>query len=122
MRYGIESGDTVRLVNGNFTEFDERTTLRLGVNADYVISPTFMVTSGVDYIPAEFGGGRDVNGGVYNGGDLSEDILNMYTSLSMKINSMLTASLSYNYTHSSSDFQFQTFERNRISIGLNAQF
>jgi hypothetical protein len=121
-RYGIESGDTVREFNGNFIDFNERQTLRVGVSGDYVISPTLSLFTGVDYIPTTFASGRNASNSLPIVGELNEDLFNGYIGVSMKINEMLTASLSYNYTDSSSDFANQTFERNRISIGVSAQF
>ncbi len=121
-RYGIESTDTVRFVGANLTEFDERETLRIGLSSDYVISPTLSLFGGIDYIPSNFKGGRLTAGGPYTGGDLSEDIVNAYIGLSVKINDMLTGNVSYNFTDSSSDFQDQSYQRNRISVGISAQF
>lgn len=121
-RYGLESSDTLRFVGGLSTEFDERETLRLGISSDYVISPTLSLFGGVDYIPTTFAGGRLTGGGAYGGGDLDEEIVNAYIGLSVKINDMLTGNVSYNYTNSDSDFDDQTYDRNRISVGISAQF
>ena len=40
----------------------------------------------------------------------------------MKFNDYLTGTASYNYTNSSSDFDSGNYDRNRISIGLSAEF
>jgi len=40
----------------------------------------------------------------------------------MKFNDYLTGTVSYNYTNSSSGFLYRDYDRNRISIGLSAEF
>jgi Outer membrane protein beta-barrel domain len=121
-RYGIESGDTVRFYKGEFTDYNERETLRIGLAGDYVISPTLSLFGGIDYVPTTFASGKNSNNTPYTGGNPSEDIFNAFIGVSIKINEMLTASASYNYTNSTSDFANQTYERNRISVGVSAQF
>lgn len=122
-RYGLESGDTVRFVNPDLIEFDERQTLRVGIAGDYVLSQALSLFGGIDYIPTTFAGGRNtIPLGAYGGGDLQEDILNAFIGLSLKVTETVTASVSYNFTDSNSDFENQTFQRNRISIGVSAQF
>jgi hypothetical protein len=123
-RYGIESYDTVRNLPGNgLVEFDDRKTLRLGLSTEYAFSPTFSMFGGVDYIPTSFEGGRQipsVAGSTVD--DQKEDIINAYIGASMKFNDFLTGTVSYNYTHSSSDFSNNDYNRNRISLGLSAEF
>ncbi len=129
-RYGIEGYDTVRsiLVAGTPTtiatyEFDDRQTLRIGLSAEYALSPMLNFFGGLDYIPATFDDGRLVAGtgpGVASGFD--EDIWNAYVGLSFKFTEMLYGTLSYNYTDSESDFPDQSYERNRVSVGLRAEF
>lgn len=122
-RYGIESYDTVRSTPGGLTEFSDRRTLRFGVSSEYAISPITSIFGGVDYIPANFSGGNIISGGVPGPvGDYNENIVNAYIGVSVKINDLLTGTVSYNYTHSDSDFPSQTYNRNRISLGLSAEF
>jgi Putative beta-barrel porin 2 len=123
-RYGIESYDTVRNVGSSGeVEFDSKKTLRLGVSTEYAFSPTFSMFGGVDYVPTSFEGGRQipsVAGSTVE--DQQEDIINAYIGASMKFNDMLTGTVSYNYTHSSSDFSGNDYNRNRISLGVSAEF
>jgi Putative beta-barrel porin 2 len=126
-RYGIESYDTVRGVPGGLADFSDRRTLRFGVGSEYALSPVTSIFGGVDYIPAQFRDGNittDLNPGVVPGpaGDYDENIINAYIGVSVKFNDRLTGTLSYNYTHSDSDFPSQTYNRNRISLGLSAEF
>ncbi len=121
-RYGIESYDTIRFVPSlGSAEFSDRRTFRLGLSTEYSISPMFAVFSGVDYIPSSFDDGRLVGTGT-SVSDQDENIINAYIGVSAKINDFLTATASYNYTHSDSDFPNQTYNRNRISVGLSAEF
>ncbi len=124
-RYGVEGYDTVRAVGAGIYEFDDRQTLRIGVSGDYMISPMFSLFSGVDYIPANFGDGRLVAAAgpvPFAVGDLDEDVINAYIGVSVKFNEMLTGTFSYNYTDSESDFAGQSYERNRLNLGIRAEF
>jgi len=124
-RYGIENYDTVRNdpSNGLLVQFEDKTTLRLGLSSEYAISPVFSIFAGVDYIPSNYADGQvlppNVPGPV---GDYNEDIINTYVGLSMKLNDFLTGTLSYNYTYQDSDFAGATYNRNRVSVGVSAEF
>lgn len=121
-RYGIESYDTV--VNhptAGLVEYDDRRTLRMGVSAEYAISPMFSIFGGADYIPTSYSEGRGVPIPV-GVSDIDEDIFNTYVGVSVKFNDFLTGTASYNYTNSSSDIVGRDYDRNRISVGLSAEF
>lgn len=127
-RYGIESYDTVQSFDTNndgfvdtAVEFDDRRTFRFGVSGEYAISPMLSVFGGVDYIPTSYDSGRVIPGGA-SFSDQDEDILNAYIGLSVKFNDFLTGTASYNYTNSSSDIPGRDYDRNRISVGLSAEF
>lgn len=123
-RYGIESYDTTRILAGNgLVEFDNRKTLRLGVSSEYAFSPVFSIFGGVDYIPTSFEGGRQIPSVAGSSvANQKEDLINAYTGASMKFNDFLTGTVSYNFTNSSSDFSNNDYKRNRISVGLSAEF
>lgn len=120
-RYGIEDNDTVQYINGATVEFDERETLRFGVSGEYSISPKLSVFGGIDYIPTNYQSGRVIPGDA-SFADQDEDIFNAYIGLSMKITEYLTGTASYNFTNSSSDLPSRDYERNRISVGVSAEF
>ncbi|RYD75018.1 MAG: hypothetical protein EOP84_18960 [Verrucomicrobiaceae bacterium] len=131
VRYGIEGYDTVRSVlvpalptpNIATYEFGDRDTLRLGLSSEYTISQMLTVFGGLDYIPATFDDGRLVAGtGPLSTGGFDEDIWNAYIGLSVKFTEMLYGTVSYNYTDSESDFPDQSYNRNRVSVGLRAEF
>ena len=42
--------------------------------------------------------------------------------MSVKFNDYLTGTVSYNFTDSSSDIDGRDYNRNRISVGLSAEF
>lgn len=123
-RYGIENYDTVQThpVAG-LVEFADRRTLRIGLSADYIISPTLSLFGGVDYIPTSYNEGRAIDP-KYKGAvkDLDEDLVNAYVGVSVKFNDFLTGTASYNYTDSSSDLGGRNYDRNRINLGLSAEF
>lgn len=125
-RYGIESYDTVQSFedSGKFytVEYDDRETLRFGLSGDYAISPIFSLFGGLDYIPTSYRSGRVLTGGYVGSVDQDEDILNAYIGLSVKFNETLTGTMSYTYTNSSSDIYGREYDRNRISVGVSAEF
>jgi uncharacterized protein (PEP-CTERM system associated) len=120
-RYGIETYNNVQFWRGETVEFDDQQVLRIGVSAEYAISPMFSVFGGIDYIPTSYQGGQTTSGG-FSVEDQSSDIFNAYIGLSVKFNDYLTGTATYNYTDANSDFVGGTYDRNRISIGLSAQF
>lgn len=121
-RYGIEGYDTVQtLDNGILAEYSDRRTLRFGLNSDYVISPTLSLFGGVDYIPTSFGGGRIV-GTNTTVGDVDDNILNAHVGVSVKFSDFLTGTASYSYTNASSDLPGRDYDRNRLSVGVSAEF
>lgn len=126
VRYGINGYDTVQgLTNSAIAEYDDREELRLGVAADYKISPRLTFNTGIDYISASFNDGRLINAGVpalASAPDLDEDIFNIYAGFTVQLTDYLTAFASYNYTTTSSDLAWRDYDRNRISVGLNAEF
>jgi opacity protein-like surface antigen len=131
VRYGIEGYDTVRTIAFPGTpttigtyEFDERQTLRLGLSGEYTLSQMVSLFGGLDYIPATFDDGRQVIPGPapLTAGGFDEDIWNAYIGLSFKFTEMLYGTLSYNYTDSESDFPDQSYNRQRVSVGLRAEF
>ena len=121
-RYGLENYDTVRVdPSGLLVEYADRSTFRLGISSEYVISPTFSVFGGVDFIPTSFEEGHVVPFGG-SADDQSEEILNAYIGVSVKLNDCLTGTASYNYTNSSSDFADNDYDRNRFTLGISTEF
>jgi len=123
-RYSLESYDSVQFIDGSFYDFSERQTLRVGVAGDYMISKTLSLGAGVDYIPSSFDSGNLVGGGsgpaTQDG--LEEDIFNAFIALTVRFTDNLSASVGYNYTDSSSDFDGRDYDRNRFTVGVRAEF
>jgi hypothetical protein len=127
VRYSMESYDTVRIAKGSgqTVEYDQRGTLRVGVSAEYILSPTISFNGGIDYIPASYENGvrRDSLGGPDNFPSSADDeIFNVYVGMSYKFTDYLFGTLSYTYTDSSSDLAGRDYERNRVSVGVRAEF
>lgn len=121
-RYGIESNDTVQFVSNQLAIFNDVQTLRLGVSAEYVVSPMFSIFGGVDYIPTTYAEGQQVDAPFASVSDADNDLLNAYIGVSAKFNDYLTGTLSYNFTDASSDIENQDYTRNRINLGVSAEF
>ncbi len=124
IRYGIESYDTVQSFSsapGGLVEYDEKNTLRFGLSGDYAINPLLSFFGGVDYITTQFESGRVVsNGAAFATSD--ENFFTGYVGVSYKIKKGLTGTATYTYSDSDSDIAGRSYERNRISLGLNAAF
>jgi hypothetical protein len=123
-RYGIEDYDTVQYIGGFPVEYADRTTLRFGLSGEYIISPMLSLNGGIDYIPTDYQSGEFVDGPGEGSPapDGSEDVINAYIGVSVRFNDFLTGMASYNYTNSSSDDDLRDYDRNRISVGLSAEF
>lgn len=122
-RYGMEVFDTVRAAPGTafLYDFGQRQTLRVGIEGDYVISPKVSLFGGLDVVVGDFEDGRPTNGGGPVG-TFNEDLWNAYMGLSVRMTEGVFATATYNYTDSNSDFDDFTFERNRVSVGVRAEF
>jgi hypothetical protein len=120
VRYGAEVYDTV-VGLPLLTEYDSRLTLRIGTQATYQISDKLSLFSGIDVISASFENGRAVVGGASQP-DQSEMLSNVYIGTSLKLTEYLAATLTYNFTHADSDLPDRSYDRNRLSVGLQAEF
>jgi hypothetical protein len=119
VRYSVEDWDTV--LGG--IEFDNTTTIRAGVSADYALSPMVNIFGGIAYIGRDYDDGRVLGTPIpVPGANISEDMVNAYIGVSVKVTDWLYAQASYNYTNASSDVVARDYDRNRISIGMRAEF
>ncbi len=115
-RYGVEDYGTSL---PGYT-YDTNNTLRVGVSADYVLSPQLTLHGGVNLISSEMEDGR---GAVPAGlASADTDLLNLYLGFSYKVNEGMYLTGSYNWTDSDSDLPGRTYERNRASLGLRFEF
>jgi len=122
-RYGIETYNNIQVLPSNVVvEYSDQQVFRLGVSAEYAITSRFSLNGGVDYLPTSYAGGRTVNPPHSSVADKSSDIYNAYIGMSVKFTDHLTGVASYNFTDASSDFAGGTYQRNRISVGLSAEF
>ena len=123
VRYGMEYYDTVVVhPTGGLSEFDDRRTLRVGVSAEYVLSPVVSLFGGLDYIPSQYQEGRMLTAPFGSVSDLDEDMISAYIGASFKFTDTLSGLVSYTYTHSDSDVVGRSYDRNRISVGISAEF
>jgi len=117
-RYGMENYGTIFLP----IEYTQTKVLRVGLNAEYALSPTLSLSAGADYITTLYDGGRNVNTGLSAASSPSEDILNLSLGLTYKITDYLLLTATYNYTKSSSDLANHDYNRNRVMVGVRAEF
>ena len=122
-RYSMESYDTVRLANsGALLDFDQRQTLRVGVSAEYMLSPQLSINGGVDYIFTNYKDGVVLANPANVPSSPSDDIINLYVGVSYQFTDYLFGTLSYNFSDSSSDLAGRDYSRNRVSVGVRAEF
>lgn len=98
--------------------YDDAETLRLGVSASYALSPRFAINTGVNYNDIGYDGLR-------NGAGLaspSEDIFNYYLGFSMSLTDTVSLSGNWSYEDFGSDVGGREYDRNRLSLGVSAQF
>ena len=128
MRYGMEGDDTVLSPDQNpgiSFNYDERNTFRLGVTGTYLISPDLSLNSGIDVIQSNYDAGRWVRGGDpgTSAPSLYETTFNAYIGMSVKLTDFLYGNLSYNYSQVVSDVNdYREYDRNRVSVGVSAEF
>lgn len=125
LRYGVEAYDTTRLVGNGIYDFDDRTTLRIGISGRYALSQTLSFMAGVDYIPSTFDSGRRVAASGFapaTQGEFDEDIVSLYVGAEVKLTEYLYGTLSYNFTDVDSDFANSSYDRNRVNVGVRAEF
>lgn len=124
IRYGIEDYDTVQFLPAyaNAIQFSDRRVMRIGLSADYALSQAVTLFSGVDYIHANFEDGRNTFTNAAVGDEPTEDLVNLYLGFSYKITPVVSINGSYNYTDSSSDIASREYDRNRVSLGVSAEF
>jgi len=122
IRYGTEDYDTVVALPPFVpVEYDERLTLRVGVSAEYQLSPALAIFGGVNLINTSYESGRILNT-VIPVGDADETLINAYIGASLKFTDNIYGTLTYNFTDSNSDVLNRDYDRNRVSVGVRAEF
>lgn len=130
-RHSAEVHDTVNASNTGIIEYDDRRALRFGGTASYSISSDLSLLSGADLIFSDFTDGRSLDtvpGLVADRSDKSETSFTAYMGLSYSFSDFLKASVYYTFADTSSDLKDITgnnsreYVRNRISLGLTAEF
>lgn len=125
IRYGIEGYDTVQYDSvAGIVDYNDTSALRVGLSTEYIISPMLSVFGGIDFLPTWYDGGESLSNPPYLGpiNSMEQNIFNANIGLSVKFTELLTGTLSYNFTNSSSDILYQDYTRNRINLGISAEF
>jgi hypothetical protein len=122
-RYSAEVNDTVLASGGASYDYEDRRALRAGANARYTVSEDFSLLSGTDLIFSNYMNGRDVEDAGKYGPDKYESNINVYVGCSYKMTDYLFCNLYYTYTQTFTDISDdREYVRNRISLGLSAEF
>ena len=119
-RWSSEEFNRSLVSEGNFFEFEESQTLRIGSRFNYTVSPAVSLFGGINYVFTDF---EDQTApGVGLGSDSDEGVLNINVGASYRLTDNLYLTGSYNYTESFSDFDDREYERNRFNLGVQATF
>ena len=126
-RYGAEVNGTVididKSTNSHNYDYDDLRVLRVGGNGRYTVSKDLSLLAGGDFIFSNYMDGRDVNTSNTYGPDKYETSLNGYVGLSYKLTDYLFGNFYYTYTQTFTDISYEReYDRNRISLGLSAEF
>jgi hypothetical protein len=123
-RYGAEVNNTVLTDDeGNNYDYEDLRVLRVGGNGRYTVSKDLSLLAGGDFIFSNYMDGRDVNTSNTYGPDKYETSLNGYVGLSYKLTDYLFGNFYYTYTQTFTDISDEReYDRNRISLGLSAEF
>jgi hypothetical protein len=122
-RYSAEVNDTVLPGPGTSFDYEDRRALRIGSTASYIVSPDLSLLSGMDLIFSDYLEGRDVSNPTTYGPDRYETSVNAYVGFSCRLTEFLTANMYYTFAETYTDISAaREYVRNRISIGLSAEF
>lgn len=118
-RYGAEVNDTVL---GEY-DYEDRRALRVGFNAKYTVTKDVSLLMGSDTILSNYMDGRDVDTPSAYGPDKYENNFNAYIGFSTRLTDYLFCNLYYTYIQTFTDISDEReYVRNRISLGLSAEF
>jgi hypothetical protein len=118
-RYGAEVNDTVL---GGY-DYEDRRALRVGFNAKYTVTKDVSLLMGSDTILSNYNDGRDVDTPSAYGPDKYENNFNAYIGFSTRLTDYLFCNLYYTYIQTFTDISDEReYVRNRISLGLSAEF
>jgi len=117
-RYSVEDYGT------SFTgaTYDTNNTLRVGVSADYTLSPRLTLNAGINAILSDLEDGRATVAGGVAPADADTDLINLYLGFSYQVNEGVYVTGSYNWTDSDSDIAGRNYDRNNVSLGLRVLF
>ena len=96
-------------------QYDSRYSYRTGITASNKVSDKLSVNAGVHYVHSSFKGNIIVP-------SASENELNLTAGINYSITKNIGVEASYSHTTISSDANFGDYNRNHVSLGLNATF
>lgn len=95
--------------------YDSRYSYRIGANGTYQVSKRLTLNSGINYAYSVFDGSGAT-------ADVNEHELSASAGLGYRLWDNVTMDANYSYTLLSSDDNQRDYDRNRISLGINASF
>ncbi len=134
VRYGIEGFNTTvythsaaDLAAGNFegTVFNERQTLRVGLQGNYQLSPKVALFAGGNVIYSSYDDAQSLAPGASSGPSSYDEIIySVNAGLSYALTDNVSANASVNFTMSDpdGDAEVREYDRTRVTLGLTSTF
>lgn len=97
-------------------DYESRYAYRTGVTASHRATDRITLTGGLHYVNSDFEGNGDTTE------DVSEQQVNASAGLAYRLWNNVSMDAQYSYTLLNSDDELREYDRNRVSLGLSAQF
>ena len=96
--------------------YNSRYSYRTGITANHRVTERFSVNGGLHYINSDFEGDGEVTE------DVNEQQINATAGLAYRLWNNVSMDAQYSYTLLNSDDELREYDRNRVSLGLSAEF
>ena len=97
-------------------DYDSRYAYRTGITADHRLTDRFSLNGGLHYVYSDYDGNGETTGNV------SEQQISASAGLAYRLWNNVSMDAQYSYTLLTSDDELREYDRNRVSLGLSAQF
>lgn len=97
-------------------DYNSRYTYRTGLTANHKVTERFSVTAGAHYVNSDYEGNGETTQ------DVTEHQIHASAGLAYRLWHHVSMDAQYSYTLLNSDDELREYDRNRVSLGLSAQF
>lgn len=97
-------------------DYDSRYAYRTGLTATHRVTDRLSLSGGLHYVHSDYQGNGDTTE------DVTEDQIHASAGLAYRLWNNVSMDAQYSYTLLNSDDELREYDRNRVSLGLSAQF